>query len=88
MACSGHTKQRVSAAIPFRFTSHHFVCAWKIKQIIPPTGDSHPERTDERYCLYDELSRSYGYTEAWAKWLIRKCATAEGFKAVTGRPPI
>jgi hypothetical protein len=69
-------EQLVSAAIPFRFTSHHFLCAWRIKQIRPPAGDPHPERTDEKYCLHDELSKSYGYTEAWVKWLIRKCATS------------
>lgn len=80
-------EQLVAAALQFRFTSNHFLRAWQIKGIRPRSGDHHPERTDERYCMYDELSRSYGYTEAWVKWLIRKCATAEGFKAVTGRTP-
>lgn len=78
-------EQRIAATIPFRFNSFHFLMAWKIKGIRPPYQDPHPERTDERYCLYDELSCSYGYTEAWVNWLIKRCATAEGFKAVTGR---
>ena len=80
-------EQRVAAAIPFRFTSHHFLRAWQIKGIRPQSSDPHPERTDERYCLYDQLSRSYGYTEAWVKWLIKRCSTAEGFEAATGRAP-
>jgi hypothetical protein len=80
-------EQQVADAIPFRFTSHHFLRAWQIKGIRPRPGGPHPERTDERYCIYDELSRSYGYTEAWVKWLIRKCATADEFEAVTGRAP-
>ncbi len=80
-------EQRVAVAIPFRFTSYHFLRAWQIKGIRPRSGDPHPERTDERYCVYDELSRSYGYTEAWVKWLIRKCATEVGFVAVTGKAP-
>lgn len=80
--------RRVAAAIPFRFTSHHFLQAWQIKGIRPRSGDSHPERTDERYCVYDQLARSYGYTEAWVKWLVRKCTTEEGFEAVTGRVPV
>jgi hypothetical protein len=79
--------QQVAAAIPFRFTSHHFLRAWQIKGIRPTSGDPHPERTDERYCLYDELSRSYGYTEAWVKWLIKRCVTADGFETATGRKP-
>jgi hypothetical protein len=80
-------QQRVAATLPFRFTSNHFLRAWQIKGIRPPTGDAHPERTDEKYCLYDELSRSYGYTEAWVGWLIKHCATAQGFAMVTGRTP-
>ena len=80
-------EQRVAAAAPFRFTSHHFLRAWQIKKIRPLRGDPHPERTDERYCVYDALSESYGYTEAWVKWLIKWCATAEGFEAITGRTP-
>jgi hypothetical protein len=81
-------EQKVAAAVPFRFTRHHFLRAWQIKKIRPLSDDPHPERTDERYCLYDQLSRSYGYTEAWVKWLINRCATVEGFEAVTGRTPI
>jgi hypothetical protein len=42
----------------------HFLRAWQIKGIRPHGGDPHPKRTDERYCLCDELSGSYGYTEA------------------------
>ncbi len=80
-------EQQVAVAIPFRFTSHHFLRAWQIKGIRPKSGDPHPERTDERYCLYDELSRSYGYTEAWVKWLIKRCTTADGFEVATGRIP-
>lgn len=79
--------QQVAAAIPFRFTTHHFLQAWQRKGIRPKSDDPHPERTDERYCLYDELSRSYGYTEAWVKWLIKRCATADGFETATGRTP-
>jgi hypothetical protein len=80
-------EQRVAAGVPFVFNSHHFLRAWQIKGIRPPPGDSHPERTDEKYCLYDALSKSYGYTEAWVKWLVRKCQTVEGFEAATGRTP-
>jgi uncharacterized protein DUF3644 len=81
-------EEQVATAIPFKFTSHHFLQAWQVKGIRPRRGDAHPERTDERYCLYDQLSRSYGYTEAWVKWLIKHCATEEGFLATTGRTPI
>ena len=83
----GEARKRVAAAIPFKFTSNHFLLAGRKKGIRPPTGDAHPERTDEKYCLYDELARSYGYTEAWIKYLTRHCSTAAGFETTTGRPP-
>jgi hypothetical protein len=78
---------QVAMAIPFVFNSNHFLRARRIKRIRPATGDAHPERTDERYCVYDEFSRSYGYTEAWAKYLIKRCSTEQGFREATGRDP-
>lgn len=78
-------EQSVAATVPYVFNSHHFLRAWQIKGIRPARGGAFPERTDERYCIYDALSSSYGYTGAWVKWLIKECNTAEGFKRVTGK---
>jgi hypothetical protein len=78
-------ERKIAAAIPYRFTSHHFLRAWQIKGIRPEGGSGHPERTDERYCLYDALGRGYGYTEAWVVHLIKECSSEEGFFAATGR---
>lgn len=75
----------IAAEIPYRFTSHHFLRAWQIKKIRPVSGSETPERTDERYCMYDALGRSYGYTSAWVKLLIKQCSTAAGFQLATGR---
>lgn len=78
-------ERKIAAAIPYRFTSNHFLRAWHIKAIRPEGSSDHPERTDERYCLYDALGRNYGYTEAWVKYLIKQCSTEKGFLAATGR---
>jgi hypothetical protein len=78
---------RVAEALVFIFNSHHFLQSWQIKGIRPRPKDPHPERTDEKYCIYDELSAAYGYTEAWVNWLIRHCSTEDGFRAATGRVP-
>lgn len=78
-------EQRVAAAIPFEFNSHHFLRAWQVKRIRPPNNDPNPERTDQKYCVYDALSRSYGYTDAWVKYLIRACSTETGFENATSR---
>lgn len=79
-------ERRVAAVLPFTFNNHHFKQPWSRKQIRPP-GYPNPEQTDEKYCIYDALSRSYGYTEAWVEWLVRHCSSEEGFKEVTGRKP-
>lgn len=83
----GEAQHKVAEAVPYVFTSHHFLRAWQIKGIRPPKGDLRPERTDEKYCVYDALSRSYGFTDAWVKWLIKNCSTESGFRAATGRDP-
>lgn len=77
----------IAEAIPFEFNSNHFLRARTIKKVRPPSGDVHPERTDERYCIYDEFSRSYGYTLAWVTYLVKVCSTDQGFMDVTGRTP-
>lgn len=81
----GEVERQVATAIPFVFNSYHFLRSWQIKGIRPRGKDAHPERTDEKYCIYDELSRQYGYTEAWTKWLIKHCSTERGFESTTGR---
>lgn len=80
-------ERQVAAAIPFVFNSNHFLRARQIKGIRPATGDAHPERTNETYCIYDEFSQSYGYTKAWVKYLIKKCGSEAGFREATGREP-
>jgi hypothetical protein len=54
---------RVNERMPFVFNSKQFLQARKAKGIRPPANDVRPERTDERYCIYDQLSGSYGYTQ-------------------------
>lgn len=80
-------ERRVAAALPFTFNNHHFRQSWNRKQIRPPVDYPNPEQADEKYCIYDALSRSYGYTEAWVEWLVRHCSNEEGFEEVTGRKP-
>lgn len=80
-------ERQVAAALRFTFNNHHFKQSWSRKQIRHPSDCPNPERTDEKYCIYDALSRSYGCTEAWVKWLVRHCSSEDGFEEVTGRKP-
>jgi hypothetical protein len=80
----------VEAAIPFKFrASSEFPQAWKHFRVRPLKSATGTERnkTDERYCVYDEPHGDYLYTRAFAALVIEGCATEEGFKKIVGRPP-
>jgi hypothetical protein len=47
----------------------------------------HPERTDERYCTYDERHRDYGYKKAYVEKLVREASTSAKFTKLTGKAP-
>jgi Protein of unknown function (DUF3644) len=77
----------VQERIPFIFSTGHFTKAWKRLGVRPPAGDPHPEKTDEKYCLYDERHKDYGYTRAYVGKLVRECGTEEGFRNLLGAAP-
>lgn len=77
----------VEKQIPFVFNVAHFTEAWKTLEVRPPYRSVHPEQTDEKYCVYDELHRDYGYTEAYIKKLVRECESDAGFRKVVGKAP-
>lgn len=77
----------VQARIPFVFSTAHFTNAWKRLGVRPPVGDQNPEKTDEKYCIYDERHKDYGYTQAYVDKLVRECATDDGFRKLLGTPP-
>jgi hypothetical protein len=76
----------VQARTEFRFNSDDFQRAWKRLRVRPPTGDPHPERTEEKYCTYYPRTRDYGYKPAYVEKLVRECSSAEGFTKLTGKP--
>ncbi|GAA4375044.1 DUF3644 domain-containing protein [Agromyces bauzanensis] len=77
----------VADQIPFVFNSYDFSQAWKKGKVRPESGATNPKRTKADFCVYDTLHRDYGYTDAYVAYLVRKCSTAEGFRAVVGREP-
>jgi hypothetical protein len=78
----------VQAAIPFRFAAslHHARC-WQYFKVRPPGGDTNPEHTDDKYCIYSVPTKTYVYTLAWVRKLIAELATPESFRAITGCEP-
>ena len=78
---------QVEQCIPFKFTIDTHTRCWKHYKVRPPEDTERPENTRSDFCIYDELSKGYGYTEAWVKYLCRKLADPVEYEAVTGRSP-
>ena len=84
----GEAARRIEQAIPFRFSLYyHFILAWKRLGVRPDGGAKFPERTDERYCVYDAAHHDYLYTDAFVDLVLERIATTEGFEEFFGFPP-
>ncbi|MXY72977.1 MAG: DUF3644 domain-containing protein [Dehalococcoidia bacterium] len=79
---------RVQAGLPYKFTMDTHTRCWKHYTARPLGNSENPENTKSQFCIYDELAKSYGYTEAWVTYLCRKLADAQEYKAVTGKAPV
>jgi hypothetical protein len=85
----GTASSRIQERIPFKFSVYsHFPRAWRQLGCRPKSGSARPERTDERYCFYDEPHADYLYTPAFVEKVVRETSTAEKFAAFIGLPPI
>ena len=75
---------RLRECLPFRVTMHTHTRAWKAYKVRPGSDSNRPQETVSRYCLYDDLSKSYGYTEAWVEHLCKKLGDSGEYQRVTG----
>lgn len=62
-----------------RFNLNIHASCWRRYKVRPTGGDSNPEQTDYRYCVYDKLHDDYGYTQAWVDFLIEKLSDSKEF---------
>jgi hypothetical protein len=86
---ASEASRRISARLPFRFNLHfHFVRAWKQLGVRPAGGSRHPERTDERYCVYDAAHDDYLYTDAFVDLVVSRVGTDADYRAFFEREPI
>ena len=79
--------EQVQERLPFKFTQDTHTRCWKHYKVRPPGDSEQPENTRPEFCIFDELAKGYGYTEAWVKYLCRKLADAAEYEEVTGRAP-
>lgn len=84
----GEVVARLEECLPFRVSMHTHTRAWKAYEVRPGSDSERPRETVARYCLYDDLSKSYGYTEAWVEHLCRKLSDFEEYERVTRVPAV
>ena len=80
--------ERVQECLQFEFTMDTHTRCWKHYNVRPPGDSGHPENTKADFCIYDELAKAYGYTDAWVKYLCRKLADPVEYQTVTRKMPI
>lgn len=84
----GEVARKIDQSIPFRFSLYyHFILSWKRLGVRPDGGAKFPERTDERYCVYDAAHHDYLYTDAFVNLVLSRISTVEGFEEFFGFPP-
>lgn len=79
---------KLAERLPFQVSMHTHTQAWRVYGVRPGTNAADPRDTRSQYCLYDDLSGSYGYTQAWVDYLLRKLSDPQEFERVTGAPPV
>ena len=81
--------RRVSEVLGVKFSPYSdHVRAWRHHKIRPETGEAHPERTDGRYCFWDEPHHDYVYTDAWITKLTTDLIDPAKFEEVIGHAPV
>ena len=83
----GLVVDRVNELLPFEITMNVHTDAWKHYAVRPSAGSQHREKTKSQYCIYDTLAETYGYTEAWVKFLSTKLRDPQEYHRVTKRHP-
>jgi|SRR5579864_64915 len=80
----GQVRDKIQSRIAQHFTLDTHTRAWRHYRVRPPSNSLHPEMTDTKYCIYDELHHDYGYTNAWVELLAKELSKPERYVAVVG----
>jgi hypothetical protein len=78
----GHPKIERVGKQADKFNLNIHARCWKRYNVRPPSGSSSPKETNLKYCVYDPRHKDYGYTQAWADFLIDKLKDVAEFDAV------
>lgn len=77
----------VEEQLPFHFTTADHTAMWKKLKVRPLSDTGDPYQTEAKYCVYDEPFRSYVYTPAWVKRIVKEIGTANKYRSFINREP-
>lgn len=79
--------KELKTRLPWRLSMAVHTRAWRHFAVRPKSGDPAPEKTDPRYCVYDDVHEDYLYTDAWVNKLATDLNDAVMFQQITGQAP-
>lgn len=80
----GDVVAKVRSKVPSMTIALH-TAAWRHFAVRPSTDSDDPERTDAKYCVYDQVHDDYVYTDAWVGKLNKELCDPAILAQVTER---
>lgn len=65
-----------------KFNMETHTRCWKSYKVRPEKRAESPERTNSKYCIYDEPNGSYLYTEDWAEFLVEEMSVEYNYRSL------
>lgn len=65
-----------------KFNSDTHMRCWKKYKVRPVSGSETPEMTNNTYCVYDAMNKTYGYTSEWVNFLVEKMSSEEEYQSL------
>ena len=78
----GNPKIQKANKLVDKFNSDTHMRCWKKYSVRPISGSDTPEMTNNKYCVYDAMNNSYGYTPEWVAFLIEKMKCEEVYQSL------
>jgi hypothetical protein len=85
---SGEVTKRVNDAINRKLhaASHHAKC-WRYFNVRPEKNSKNPDKTNRKYCHWDEPHKDYVYTQEWIDLLISELSNPQKRLTILGKEP-
>ena len=67
----GQVVEKVCERINVDFKIYDHTCLYTIFSVRPPGKDPNPNKTNVKYCHYDELHKDYIYQDSWVDFIVK-----------------